>query len=203
MTKKKFWDLRKRQNVSSSSRVPGSGSMNRCTSTSNLSPAAPLNMGGSDASVQSEAHMMMTTVDLHVPPSPPSSRASPSMSSFKPGLLPGLGAFKCKPLNQGIPGHSRATLPTINGLTEDLNRLCSQADPTGAQMMAVDSSAAVTALAQKLVEAERDLAALPGSLARSDSVGLKKLVPATKSEKAGEFSTKLHQIHIERIDEED
>ena len=39
--------------------------------------------------------------------------------------------------------------------------------------------------------------------ARSDSVGLKKLVPATKSEKVGEFSTKLHQIRIERIDEED
>ena len=81
--------------------------------------------------------------------------------------------------------------------------MCSQADPTGVQMMAVDSPAAVTALAQKLVEAEKDLAALPGSLAGSDPVGLKKLVPATKSEKAGKFSTQLHQIRIERIDEED
>ena len=147
--------------------------------------------------------MMMTTVDLHVPSSPPSSRASSRMSSFKPGLLPGLGAFTCKPLAQGTPGHSRATLPTINGLTEDLNRLCSQADPTGAQMMAVDSPAAVTVLAQKLVEAEKVLASLPGSLAESDSVGLKKLVPTTKSGKAERFSTQLHQVRIERIDEED
>ena len=146
---------------------------------------------------------MMTTVDLHVPASPPSSRASSGMSSFKPGLLPGLGAFTCEPLAQGTPGHSRAALPTINGLTEDLNRLCSQADPTGAQMMAVDSPAAVTVLAQKLVEAEKVLASLPGSLAESDSVGLKKLVPTTKSGKAERFSTQLHQVRIERIDEED
>ena len=107
------------------------------TSTSNLS--APSATGNLAKSLQQGPKEASTAAEIHAPSSPPSSRTATKMPSFKPGLLPGLGKFECKPFEQGALVARQPAPHSSDVLTKDLNLLCSQADPTGAQMMAVNS----------------------------------------------------------------